>query len=301
MNQINHTAEAYVDSNGIRIAYDTFGNPAHRPVVLIHGLNMQMVGWEVDFCQALAEKGNYVIRFDNRDVGHSTWCSEAGIPDLAELIQDMAQGKPIKAPYSLKDMAADIIGLIDGLGIEKAHVAGVSMGGMIAQTLAIYYPDRLFSMTSIMSTTGDPSLPGPTPEAQEVLFTPPPEERQAYIDFRIKLWQIFSGEGAQINLDKIRSREAMFYDRGLNPEASARQLAAIMASGNRRALLEKVDVPALVIHGDIDPLVPLACGEDTANAIPGAKMRVIKGMGHNLDLVPQLWDEVIGVIQGHIE
>jgi pimeloyl-ACP methyl ester carboxylesterase len=301
MNQINNTAEAYVDSNGIRIAYNTFGNPAHRPVVLIHGLNMQMVGWEVDFCQALADKGNYVIRFDNRDVGHSTWCSEAGIPDLAELIQDMAQGKPIKAPYSLKDMAADIIGLIDGLGIEKAHVAGVSMGGMITQTLAIYYPNRLSSMTSIMSTTGDPSLPGPTPEAQEVLFTPPPEERQAYIDFRVKLWQIFSGEGAQINLDKIRSREAMFYDRGLNPEASPRQLAAIMASGNRRALLEKVDVPALVIHGDIDPLVPLACGEDTANAIPGAKLSVIKGMGHNLDLVPQLWDEVIGVIQEHIE
>jgi pimeloyl-ACP methyl ester carboxylesterase len=301
MNQIN--AEAYVDSNGIRIAYDTFGNPAHRPVVLIHGLNMQMVAWEVDFCQALADKGNYVIRFDNRDVGHSTWCSVAGIPDLAELMQDMAmaQGKPIKAPYSLKDMAADTIGLIDGLGIEKVHVAGVSMGGMITQTLAIYYPNRLSSMTSIMSTTGDPSLPGPTPEAQEVLFTPPPEERQAYIDFRVKLWQIFSGEGAQINLDKIRSREAMFYDRGLNPEASPRQLAAIMASGNRRALLEKVNIPALVIHGDIDPLVPMACGEDTADAIPGAKMRVIKGMGHNLDLVPQLWDEVIGVIQEHIE
>jgi pimeloyl-ACP methyl ester carboxylesterase len=213
----------------------------------------------------------------------------------------MAQGKPIKAPYSLKDMAADTIGLIDGLGIEKVHVAGVSMGGMITQTLAIYYPNRLSSMTSIMSTTGDPSLPGPTPEAQEVLFTPPPEERQAYIDFRVKLWQIFSGEGAQINLDKIRSREAMFYDRGLNPEASARQLAAIMASGNRKPLLKKVNIPALVIHGDIDPLVPMACGEDTADAIPGAKMRVIKGMGHNLDLVPQLWDEVIGVIQEHIE
>jgi pimeloyl-ACP methyl ester carboxylesterase len=299
MNQIN--AEAYVDSNGIRIAYDTFGNPAHRPVVLIHGLNMQMVAWEVDFCQALADKGNYVIRFDNRDVGHSTWCSEAGIPDLAELMQDMAQGKPIKAPYSLKDMAADTIGLIDGLGIEKVHVAGVSMGGMITQTLAIYYPNRLSSMTSIMSTTGNPSLSGPTPEAQEVLFAQSPEERQAYIDFRVKLWQIFSGEGAQINLDKIRSREAMFYDRGLNPEASARQLAAIMASGNRKPLLKKVNIPALVIHGDIDPLVPMACGEDTADAIPGAKMRVIKGMGHNLDLVPQLWDEVIGVIQEHIE
>jgi pimeloyl-ACP methyl ester carboxylesterase len=299
MNQIN--AEAYVDSNGIRIAYDTFGNPAHRPVVLIHGLNMQMVAWEVDFCQALADKGNYVIRFDNRDVGHSTWCSEAGIPDLAELMQDMAQGKPIKAPYSLKDMAADTIGLIDGLGIEKVHVAGVSMGGMITQTLAIYYPNRLSSMTSIMSTTGNPSLSGPTPEAQEVLFAQSPEERQAYIDFRVKLWQIFSGKGAQINIDKIRSREAMFYDRGLNPEAFPRQLAAIMASGNRKPLLKKVNIPALVIHGDIDPLVPMACGEDTADAIPGAKMRVIKGMGHNLDLVPQLWDEVIGVIQEHIE
>jgi pimeloyl-ACP methyl ester carboxylesterase len=151
-----------------------------------------------------------VIRFDNRDVGHSTWCSEAGIPDLAELMQDMAQGKPIKAPYSLKDMAADTIGLIDGLGIEKVHVAGVSMGGMITQTLAIYYPNRLSSMTSIMSTTGNPSLSGPTPEAQEVLFAQSPEERQAYIDFRVKLWQIFSGKGAQINIDKIRSREAMF-------------------------------------------------------------------------------------------
>jgi pimeloyl-ACP methyl ester carboxylesterase len=301
MNQINHTAEAYVDSNGIRIAYDTFGNPADRPLVLIHGLNMQMVAWEVDFCQALADKGNYVIRFDNRDVGHSTWCSEAGIPDLSELMQDMAQGKPVKSPYSLKDMAADTIGLLDGLGIEKAHLAGVSMGGMIAQTMAIYHPERLSSITSIISTTGEPSLPGPTSEAQEVLFTPPPEERQAFIDFRIKVWQVLSGEGAQLDLNKIRTREAMFYDRGLNPAASIRQLAAIIASGNRRPLLEKVDVPALVVHGDVDPLVPLACGKDTADAIPGAKMRVIKGMGHNLDIVPQVWDEVIGVIQEHVQ
>ncbi|MFO7738900.1 MAG: alpha/beta hydrolase [Desulfatiglandaceae bacterium] len=301
MNQINQTAEAYVDSNGIRIAYDTFGNPAHRPVILIHGLNMQMVAWELDFCQTLADQKNYLIRFDNRDVGHSTWCSNSGIPDLSEFMQNAVQGKPMNAPYTLKDMAEDTIGLLDGLGIEKAHVAGVSMGGMIAQTMAIYYPDRLSSMTSIMSTTGDPSLPGPTPEAQEVLFTPPPEERQAFIDFRVKVWQVLSGEGVEIDLDKVRSREAIFYDRGMNPAASIRQLAAIIASGNRRPLLEKVDVPALVIHGDIDPLVPLACGQDTADAIPGAKMRAIKGMGHNLDILPQVWDEVIDAIQQHIQ
>lgn len=301
MNQINHSAEAYVDSNGIRIAYDTFGNPAHRPVILIHGLNMQMVAWEPEFCQALANQKNYVIRFDNRDVGHSTWCSDSGIPNLSEFMQNAVQGKPVNAPYSLKDMAEDTTGLLDGLGIEKAHVVGVSMGGMIAQTMAIYYPDRLSSMTSIMSTTGDPSLPGPTPEAQEVLFTPPPEERQAYIDFQVKVSQVLSGEGVQIDLDKVRSREAMFYDRGMNPAASIRQLAAIIASGNRRPLLEKVSVPTLVVHGDIDPLVPLACGQDTADEIPGAKMRVIKGMGHNLDVLPQVWDEVIDAIQQHIE
>lgn len=296
MNQINHTTEAHLESNGIRMAYDTFGDPAHRPVVLIQGLNMQMIAWEIDFCKALAARGNYVIRFDNRDVGHTTWCSEAGIPDLAELMQSALEGKPVKAPYSLKDMAADTVGLLDGLGIEKAHVAGVSMGGMIAQTMAIDFPQRISSLTSIMSTTSNPALPGPTPEAQQVLFAPPPIEREAYIESRVELWRILSGPGAQIDVEHVRRREGMFYDRGMNPAATVRQLAAIMASGNRRPMLEKVNIPALVIHGDNDPLLPLACGEDTADAIPGAKLKIIKGMGHNLDILPQVWEEVIGAM-----
>ncbi|MBS0014673.1 MAG: alpha/beta hydrolase [Desulfobacterales bacterium] len=262
---------------------------------------MQMIAWEIDFCKALAERGNYVIRFDNRDVGHTTWCSEAGIPDLGELMQSALEGKPVKPPYTLKDMAADTVGLLDGLEIEKAHVAGVSMGGMIAQTMAIDYPQRISSLTSIMSTTGNPALPGPAPEAQQVLLAPPPAEREAYIESRVELWQILSGPGAQIDLEHIRRREGMFYDRGMNPSAPIRQLAAIMASGNRRPMLEKVNIPALVIHGDIDPLLPMAYGEDTADAIPGAKLKIIKGMGHNLDTLPQVWEEVIGAIQEHIE
>lgn len=300
MRQIAHTGEAYIDSNGIRIAYDTFGDPGHRPVILIHGLNMQMIAWEVDFCKALAGRGNFVIRFDNRDVGHTTWCEEAGLPDLANLMHDASQGKPVGAPYTLNDMADDTIGLLNGLGIEKAHVAGASMGGMVAQTMVINYPERFYSLTSIMSSTGPPTLSAPT-EAQQVLFTPPPEDREAYLEHRVKLWQTLSGAGTQIDVDHVRRREGMFYDRGRNPAAPLRQLAAVIASGNRRPDLEKVNIPTLVIHGDMDPLMPLACGEDTANAIPGAKMRIIHGMGHNLDIMPSVWDEVIEAIQEHIQ
>lgn len=301
MGPVDHRGEAYIDSNGIRIAYDTFGHPSHRPVILIQGLNMQMVAWEIDFCKAMAIQDNYVIRFDNRDVGHTMWCTEAGLPDLAKLMQDASQGKSVAVPYTLTDMAADTIGLLDGLGIEKAHVVGVSMGGMIAQTMVINYPERISSLTSISSSTGDLTLSAPTEEARQVLFTQPPEDREAYVEHRVKLWQTLSGSEAPIDVDHVRRREGMFYDRGRNPAAPIRQLGAIIASGNRRANLEKVNIPTLVIHGDMDPLMPLACGEDTANAVPGAKMRIICGMGHNLDIMPSVWDEVIEAIQEHIK
>ncbi len=271
-----------VSANGIQIEYDTMGDPAAPPLLLIMGLGWQLIHWDVEFCKSLAAGGHYVIRYDNRDVGLSTKFEGAGIPNFSEIFKAITAARHFQPPYTLDDMAADAAGLLDALGIEKAHLCGISMGGMIAQILAIRHPRRVLSLTSIYSTTGDPQLPGPKPEAMEALMTPPPSERRAFMEFNVKTLRIIAGSGFDFDETYIRNISAASYDRCFYPQGVARQLAAVMAQENRTPALAKLTVPTLVIHGTDDPLVPMECGRATAGAVPGAKLLLIEGMGHDL-------------------
>jgi len=292
-NTIWHTEEKIINLGDVEIAYDTFGKPSNPAMVLIMGLGEQMIAWDEEFCSQLAAKGYWVIRFDNRDVGDSTAFDEAGVPDILALIQ----GNKVEVPYTLEDMAGDTVGLLDALDVKEAHIVGVSMGGMIAQTVAIKYPERVRTLTSIMSTTGDPGLPPPKPEAGQLLLTPAPTEREAYIEHSVKVWRILGSPGFPFNEEGTREFAGCVYDRGLNPAGFGRQLAAVYASGSRKGALESLEIPTLVIHGEADPLIPLEAGKDTARSIPGAKLMVIEGMGHNLP--PEVWSKVVDAIADH--
>jgi pimeloyl-ACP methyl ester carboxylesterase len=283
--------------NDIEIVYDTFGKLTTPAVLLIMGLGAQMISWDENFCLELAKRGYFVIRFDNRDVGLSTKFNEAGIPNMLELLQSQMQGESVQSPYMLSDMADDAAGLLDALGIEEAHVVGASMGGMIAQEMAIHHPQRVRTLTSIMSSTGDPELPHPKPEALTVLLATPPSDREACQQHAIKTWHVLAGPGFPVDDAFIAERAARSFDRGLNPAGTARQMAAILASGSRKEALLQVSAPTLVIHGDADPLVPVEGGIDTAESIPGAKLLIIEGMGH--DLPPSLASRVIDAIVEH--
>lgn len=291
---IPHSDSARVKSNGIEIVYDTFGDRSARPLLLIQGLGMQMIAWDDEFCAALAARGYWVIRFDNRDIGLSTKFDAAGIPDIPSLIRLQMIGKPIQSPYSLADMAEDAVGLLDALSCKSAHVVGVSMGGMIAQLIAICHPDRVRTLTSIMSSTGAPGLPGPKPQVTWILVAPTPTERAAYIEHEVKLWRSLSGPGFAFDEVFTRERAERFFERGLSPAGTARQLAAILAASSRREALQKLRIPTLVIHGDADPLVPVECGMDTAHAIPGSELKLIEGLGHGLPagVVPKIIDAI---------
>ena len=261
------------------------------------GLASQMIAWDDDFCSELASRGYRAIRFDNRDIGLSTRFPQHGSPDLMALIGQALAGKPVAAPYTLRDMAADSIGLLDALGIDKAHVVGVSMGGAIAQEMAIHHGGRVRSLTSIMSSTGDPALPQATPEALAVLLAPPPKSREEYFQNYVRSWSVLRGPGFPLDEARDLERAARAYDRGLNPPGVARQLAAILASGNRTEALKAVRVPTLVIHGDADPLVRVEGGHATARAIPQAKLLVVQGMGHALPM--PMWPQIIEAIASH--
>ncbi len=288
-----------VNANGIEIVYDAFGEPKAPLILLIMGLGRQMISWSNQFCTRLSERGYYVIRFDNRDAGLSTQFNDAGIPDFSKIRNAMLKGDEIQVPYNLNDMADDAIGLLNVLDIESAHVAGVSMGGMIAQTLGICHSHRIKTITSIMSSTGDPDLPSPTPEALKILLTPTPTDREGYIDSAVESAMVFSGPLHPVDEEYTRKMAAKFYDRSFNPSGVARQYAAIMASGNRKEQLKSLETPTLIIHGDSDPLIPLECGKDTARSIPGAALKIIKGLGHNLP--PSAWSEIIGAIADHAD
>ncbi len=294
---VQRSEQASVDANGIEIVYDTFGDPSSPPMLLIMGLGAQMIAWDEEFCSELASHGYWVIRFDNRDVGLSTKLDEAGIPNMLAMLRSQMQGETVEAPYTLRDMANDVVGLLDGLEIDAAHIVGASMGGMIAQEMAIRHPDRVLTLTSIMSSTGNPDLPPPKPEALSVLVTPPPSDKQAYIEHGIEAWKVLSGPGFPPDNDRIAERAVRFFDRGLSPAGTSRQMAAILASGSRVEALGSVKAPALVIHGDSDPLVPVEGGIETGDSIPGAKLLIIEGMGH--DLPPSLAPQVIAAIVEH--
>jgi pimeloyl-ACP methyl ester carboxylesterase len=290
---VEHSEEKTIHANGIEIVYDTFGAPSDPAMLLIMGLGEQLIAWDEELCRQLAGKGYWVIRFDNRDVGLSTKFDEAGVPDLLAL----TQGAASEVPYTLEDMAEDAVGLLEGLGVEAAHVVGVSMGGMIAQTIAINHPQRVLTLTSIMSSTSDPRLPPPKPEAGLLLYAPSPTDRAGYIEYSVKTWRVLGGPCFPINEERIREFAGRVYDRGRHPAGFARQLAAILASGSRKSPLKSVHAPTLVIHGDADPLIPVEAGKDTAETIAGAKLVIIEGMGH--DLPPAIWPEIVTVITDH--
>jgi pimeloyl-ACP methyl ester carboxylesterase len=287
-----------VTTKGIRIEYETFGNPSGRPLLLIVGLGGQLIYWDDDLCRDLAERGHYVIRFDNRDAGLSTKFDEAGVPDLVETFGKIMRGEKIRAPYTLDDMADDATGLLDALRIPKAHICGMSMGGMIAQTIAIRHPSRVLSLISIYSTTGSPELPQPKPEVMGLLIAPPPKGREECIQYMVGVFKTFAGSGFPVDEEWTRKIMARSYDRCFYPQGMGRQLVAILAHGNRRAALGSVTVPALVIHGTDDPLVRVEGGKDTAEAIPGAQLMLIEGMGHDL---PHggAWPRIVEAISAH--
>jgi pimeloyl-ACP methyl ester carboxylesterase len=294
---VPHSDLAFAKANGIEIAYDTFGFQSDPAVLLIMGLGVQMVVWDEKFCTQLAARGYWVIRFDNRDIGLSTNLTKAGMPDLSAVMAAQSRGEDLEIPYTLADMADDAMGLLDTLAIESAHVVGLSMGGMIGQIMALRFPTRIRSLTSIMSTTGDPRLPPPKPEALAVLVNPIPPERSAYVKSWLNIWRVLSGPQIPVEEALAKKWAELSHDRGLNPNGFLRQMAAVIASGSRKDALKAVTVPTLVLHGDADPLVPLECGIDTANSIPGAELRIIEGMGHTLP--EAVWSKVIDALAGH--
>jgi pimeloyl-ACP methyl ester carboxylesterase len=297
MHKAVRSPAAYAKANGMTLCYDTFGDSKAPPMLLIMGLAAQMTAWDDEFCGELAGRGYFVVRFDNRDIGLSTRLDAAGTPNVAAALMAVAQGKPLAAPYLLRDMADDAIGLMDALGITAAHVVGASMGGAIGQTLAIHHPSRLRTLTSIMATSGAPDLPPPTSEALEVLFHPVPTDREGYLKNYVRTWNVL--RAGHFPLDEARDliRAQANFERGLNPAGAARQMVAILASGSRQQALAGINIPTLVIHGDADPLVPLACGIHTAARVPGSTLLVIKGMGHALPI--SLWPQIIDAIAAH--
>lgn len=275
----------YARANGIDLYYETFGEPTDPPILLVMGLGAQLILWEEGFCRGLVDRGFFVVRYDNRDVGLSTKIEGGPPPD----VQKALAGDFSTASYTLWDMADDAVGLLDALGIARAHVVGASMGGMIVQCMAIRHGSRVRSMTSIMSTTGNPAVGQPQPEAMAALLAPPPESREAAIEQGLKTWKIIGSPGYPPDEAELRARLAADYDRCFYPEGTARQLVAILATGDRTEGLRGVRVPTLVIHGEADPLVTLSGGQATAEAVPGARLLTFPGMGH--DLPKQLWPQ----------
>ena len=289
-----------VKANGMQIEYDTIGDPSAPPLLLIMGLGGQLIHWDEGFCRRLADEGLFIIRYDHRDSGLSTKFETAASAGMGDSLDAYMQGHTIQTPYSLNDMADDAAGLLDALLIKKAHVCGASMGGMIAQILAIRHPQRLLSLVSIYSTTGNPDLPQPEPKAMDALMTPQPTERRAYIEFNVKTHRVMAGSGYPFEEEFIRNISAESYDRAHYPPGVGRQMLAVMAQENRKAVLSSVKVPTLVIHGTVDPLVPAAHGRDTADAVSGSKLLLVEGMGHDLPRNSGPWPQVINAIAEHI-
>jgi pimeloyl-ACP methyl ester carboxylesterase len=297
VNALAHQPPQLARANGIDLCYEIFGNADAEPLLLIMGLGAQMILWDDDFCRQLAARGFRVIRFDNRDIGQSSKMSGGKRLSALELLKLRFLKIPVSAPYKLGDMAQDVVGLMDALGNRSAHLVGASMGGMIAQEIAIVFPERVRSLTSIMSTTGNPKLPAPTREATAVLMAPPPATRDEYIARFAQTWKILRAGSFPQDEALDRSRAERTYARGLNPAGVARQLRAIFASGSRKARLASVKAPTLVIHGTVDPLVRPEGGKDTADSIPGARLLMVEGMGHALPL--PMWPQIIDAIDKH--
>lgn len=278
-----------IRTNGIELDVQVDGLAARAPLVLMRGLGTQRIMWPDELIDALVDRGFRVITFDHRDVGLSTKLEEAGPPDVPAAMAALAAGKPLDVAYTLFDMARDVVGLLDALGIEKAHVAGISMGGMIAQVLASEHGERLLSVASIMSSTLNPELPAASPEATQALMAQPEaHDRESVVRHALWVQSVIGSPGHPTDPARLRRDAEAAYDRCYYPEGVARQMVATFATGSRVEALERVNVPALVMHGSADPLVPLAAGEDTAKHIPNARLVIIEGMAH--DVPPSLAD-----------
>jgi pimeloyl-ACP methyl ester carboxylesterase len=297
VNALTHQPPQIARANGIDLCYEIFGDAGAEPMLLIMGLGAQMIHWDDDFCRQLAARGFRVIRFDNRDIGRSSKLSGGKRLTPVELLKLRFLKIPVAAPYRLRDMAEDTIGLMDALRLESAHLVGASMGGMIAQEVAISFPQRVRSLTSIMSTTGNPKVPPPTREATAVLMAPPPASKEEYFARFANTWKVLRVGSFPEDEALDRSRAERTFERGLNPAGVGRQLRAILASGSRKERLASVRAPTLVIHGTVDPLVHPMGGKDTAASIPGAKLLMIEGMGHALPI--PIWPQVIDAIDKH--
>jgi pimeloyl-ACP methyl ester carboxylesterase len=266
-------------------------------MLLVMGLGAQMVLWDDAFCEQLAARGFRVIRFDNRDIGRSSKLSGGKRLSPFELLKLRLFHIPVAAPYKLHDMAKDTVALMDALGIHSAHLVGASMGGMIAQEVAISFPQAVRSLTSIMSTSGNPRVPPPSRQATAVLMAPPPNTRDEFLTRFAQTYKILRASRFPQDEALDRSRAERIFARGLSPDGSARQLRAILASGSRKERLRSVRAPTLVIHGTADPLVHPMGGKDTAASIPGAKLLMVEGMGHVLAV--ELWPQIIDAIAAH--
>ncbi len=273
--------ERLAPANGIELAYQEVGDPGGEPLLLVMGLATQMIAWPDELCSMLAERGFRVIRFDNRDVGHSTRLDDAGVPGRLDLFLGR------NPAYLLPDMAADTVGLMDHLGIESAHVVGVSMGGMIGQTLAIEHRERIRSLVSMHSTTGSRRVGQPTLKVFALMLADAPRDRDAFIERIRRTYALIGSPAYPTDEERLREVAEASWERGHNPRGVLRQLHAISASGDRTAALRKLDLPATVLHGTRDTLVRQSGGRATARAIPNARLRIVEGMGH--DLPRELW------------
>lgn len=279
----------------IRLAWESFGPVAAPAVLLIMGLGAQMIRWPLEFCECLAGAGFRVIRFDNRDCGRSTHLDGAFVPDIGAMLRSGRMGA---VPYTLEDMAADCVGLLDALGIQRAHVVGASMGGAIGQIMAATFPARTLSLTSVMSTSGNPLLPPPTPAAMVSLLAPLPQrrDRDTIVADALARQAVIASPSYPAEPQRLRGLFETEYERGFNPRGVVRQLGAIFANGDRRPLLRTIRVPTAVVHGAADPLVPAECGRDVADSIAAARLHIVPGMGH--DLPPALSAFLAEIIVG---
>ena len=281
-------------ANGIQLEYQTFGDANNPTMVLIRGLGTQLVDWHPDLVEQLSQLGLHIVIFDNRDVGLSEKFAAAGVPGFSEVLQ----GK-VPAPYTLSDMAEDVLGLLDTLGIHKAHILGISLGGMIAQVLAGQHPERLLSLLSVMSSSGRPELPGPTDAAMAAFNAPPATTKEEAIRQTAEHKVVFGSPGYPESLEDRLASSRQSYERCHDPEGVARQRLAVASFPDRSELLKTITVPTTVIHGVADALIPLACGEDTAALIPDATFVSVPGMGHNIPglLVP----EFVALVKAHMD
>ena len=279
-----------MDVGEVTLCYETFGDEKDPAMLLVMGLGTQMIGWHEDFCERLAERGFHVIRFDNRDIGRSTHLKDARPPSTLQLVTRSKSA----AAYRLEDMAGDAAGLLEGLGIDAAHVVGASMGGMIAQTLALEHPDRVLSLASIFSTTGHRRHGQPSPRIYDIFLRTPPRDPEAFAEHMLTMFKRIGSHGFEIDEGEFRERAKLALSRGRSSAGVLRQIAAVTASGDRTEKLRGIRAPTVVIHGDRDMMVHPSGGRETAKAIPGAKHITIHGMGH--DLPRGAWDQIVDAI-----